>query len=163
MGTHSQTDNKRSVLHRYWGGLCTILLFVAVGATVGLSGPVRHQLALSFVPQPPDYTELYFATDAPVAVASDGDVMTVSVQFTVVNHEGHTTVYPYVVAVANQEGIPVGRVYGSITVPNDGSLTKEVAVAVPISAPWTAVDVNLQSRAERIHLLQSELATVAQP
>jgi hypothetical protein len=106
---------------------------------------------------------LYFATDAPVAVASDGDVMTVSVQFTVVNHEGHTTVYPYVVAVANQEGIPVGRVYGSITVPNDGSLTKEVAVAVPISAPWTAVDVNLQSRAERIHLLQSELATVAQP
>lgn len=162
-GTQSQTDKTRSVLHRYRRGLGAILLLVVAGATVVLSGQVRHQLALSFIPQHTDYTELYFAADGPVVVASEGDFMTVNVRFTVVNHEGHRTVYPYVVGVADQAGIDVWRANGSVAVPDEGSVTTAVAVAVPILAPWTAVGVILQRRDERIHLLRSELVTVTQP
>jgi hypothetical protein len=162
MGKHSLTDETRSVAHRYRYVLAAILLFLLAGATVVVSGQVRHQLALSFVRQPTHYTELYFAAPGPVEVASDGDAVTVSVRFTVVNHEGRTTVYPYVVGVADQAGIPLGQADGSIAVADKGSSTEAVPVVMPISAPWAAINVSLQSRAERLHLLRSELATVPQ-
>jgi hypothetical protein len=162
-GTRSNTDEKRSLLHRYRRTLGAILLLVVAGATLSLSGQVRHQLALSFMPQHSDYTELYFASDGPVEVASDGDSMAVTVRFTVVNHEGHALVYPYEVGVADQAGTPFGRADGSIAVPEEGSITTAAAVAVPMSAPWTAIDVNLRGGAERLHLLRSELVTVPQP
>ena len=38
--------------------------------------------------------------------------MTVSIPFTIVNHEGQTTVYPYTVQVVNQAQVPIGRVEG---------------------------------------------------
>lgn len=162
-GKHSLTDKRRrSVSHQYRHGLAAILLLLLAGTTVVLSGQVRHQLALSFVRQPTHYTELYFAAPGPVEVASDGDLVTVSVRFTVVNHEGHTTVYPYIAGVSDQAGIPLGQADGSIAVPDESSLTKAVPVVMPIPARWAAIDVSLQSRAERLHLLRSELSTVPQ-
>jgi hypothetical protein len=159
MGTHSMTDTRSASL-RLRSLLVTILALVAVGAIVELNDSVRHQLALSFIPQPSDYTELYFATGRPVEVNADGDVATVNVQFTVANHEGDTTVYPYAVALTDAAGIPVARVEGAMSIPNDDAITRQVAVAVPVSAPWTAVDVNLQDRDERLHLLQSQWTTL---
>jgi hypothetical protein len=159
MKIHSMMDT-RSVSPRLRGLLLAILVLVAIGATAQLNDSVRHQLALSFIPQPSEYTELYFATGRPVEVSADGDVATVDVQFTVANHEGRTTVYPYSVALADQAGVPVARVEGAMSIPDAGSITRQVAVAVPVSVPWTAVDVHLQDRAEHLHLLQSEWTTL---
>jgi hypothetical protein len=156
VGAHSLTADTRLALPRYRGFLLALLLLVAIGASAELNDSVRHQLALSFIPQPSDYTELYFATGRPVEVVPVGDITTVSVQFTVANHEGHTIIYPYVVALADQAGIPVAQVLNSFTIPADDSVTKEVDIAVPTSTPWAAVDVNLPGRAERLHLVQSE-------
>ncbi|BBZ26745.1 hypothetical protein MMAD_10400 [Mycolicibacterium madagascariense] len=150
----------RSATHRLRGLLLAILALVAIGATIDVNGSVRHQLALSFIPQPSDYTELYFATGRPVEVDADGDVATVNVEFTVANHEGVTTVYPYTVALTDAAGVPVARVAGAMSIPNDDAITRQVAVAVPISASWTAVDVHLQDRTERLHLLQSQWTTL---
>jgi hypothetical protein len=156
MGAHSLAADTRLALPRHRGLLLALLMLLAFGAAAQLNDSVRHQLALSFIPQPSDYTELYFATGRPVEAVVDGNLETVSVQFTVANHEGRTIIYPYTVALADRAGIPVARVADSLTISADGAVTKEVRVAVPTSTPWTAVDVSLSGRAERLHLLQSE-------
>ena len=151
--TSARAETKRPVLHGYRGVTSLVLGFVLLGATVlALSSQARHQFALSFVRQPTHYTELYFAADRPTEKISGLGVMTVSIPFTVVNHEGQTTAYPYVVQVVDRAQVAVGRAEGSVAVPDEGSSTTTVAVDVPASAPWTAVDVDLEGRPERLHL-----------
>ncbi len=151
--TSARAETKRPVLHGYRGVTIVILGFVVVGATVlTLSSQARHELALSFVRQPTYYTELYFSTDRPTEKVSGFGMTTVSIPFTVVNHEGQTTVYPYAIQVVNQAQVPVARTEGRVEVPDGSSTTTTVAVEVPASTPWTAIEINLKGRAEHLHL-----------
>jgi hypothetical protein len=145
-------------LHGYGGVLAVLLALLGVGATVvAPSSEVRHQVAISFVPQSEKYTELYFFEDGPTEGRRVRNRVVVNVPFTVANHEGHTTHFPYVVQVVNGEGKPVGRFGGSEDIADGNSLTTIVAVVIPATEAWAAVDVDLEGRSERIHFLASHM------
>lgn len=152
--TSGPTETKRSILRQYAGVLVTIVVLAVTGATVlTFSAWARHQLALSFVRQPTHYTVLY--ADALTQGIPNPDLVTLTVSFTVVNREGKATRFPYGVQVVDHAETPVGRTAGSLEVADGSDATATVTVNVPASAAWSAVEVNLEGRVERIRLLQS--------
>jgi hypothetical protein len=156
--TPAHTPDKQTVLRGYGGVLAVLLALLVVGATVvALSSQARHQVALSFVRQPEKYTELYFSRNGPTQVSSDPDRVVVNVSFTLVNHEGKTTIFPYAVQVVNDAEEPLGRAEGSVDVAPGDLVTTTAAVDIPATKPWSAVDVNLEGRTEHIRFLPSEM------
>jgi hypothetical protein len=157
-GTPAHTPDKQSVLRGYGGVLAVLLALLVVGATVvALSSQARHQLALSLVRQPEKYTELYFAGDGPTQVSPGTDRAVVHVSFTVANHEGETTRFPYAVQVVNDAEAPLGRAEGSVEVGGGNSVTVTLAVVIPATEPLSAVDVDLEGRNEHIRFLASQM------
>jgi hypothetical protein len=155
-GTPTHTPDKQPVLRGYGGVLATLsALLVVGGAVVALSSQGRHQLALSFLRQPEKYTELYFSGDGPTQAGASPDWVVVNVPFTVVNHEGRTSQYPYAVQVIDDAQAPVGRVEGSADITDGNSLSATVAVGIPASEPWSAVDVYLAGRSQHIRFLRA--------
>jgi hypothetical protein len=151
--TAAHAEQRKPALRGYRGVLTAILVFVASGAaSLAFSGQARHQLAISFVRQPTHYTELYFSADRPREELSGFDVTTVRIPFTVVNHEGRPTTYPYVVEVLDPHQVPIGQAEGSVEVPDGTAWTTTVGVDVSVSAQWTALEVSLVGRPERLHL-----------
>ena len=148
---------KRPRLHGYGGVLAVLLALLVVGATViALSSQAREQVTLSFVRQPEKYTELYFSGDG--AQASFGsDWVVVKIAFTVVNHEGERTSFPYVVQVVNAAEAPLGRARGSVDLTDGMSLTTIVVVVISATEAWAAVEVDLEGRSERIRFLASQM------
>jgi len=104
---------------------------------------------------------LYFSGDGPTQASYGRDWLLVNVPFTVVNHEGERTSFPYVVQVVNEGEAPVGRFEGSADVVDGTSLTTIVAVVIPATEAWAAVDVDLEGRSERIRFLASEMNATA--
>jgi hypothetical protein len=154
--TPTHTPDKRPLLRGYGGVLAALsALLVVGGAMAALSGQARHQLALSFLRQPERYAELYFAGDGPTQASGSPDWVVVNVPFTVVNHEGRTSRFPYAVQVITDAEAPVGRVDGSADVADGNSLTATVAVGIPASEPWSAVDVSLAGRSQHIRFLRA--------
>ncbi len=152
-GTPANTPDKQPVLRGYGVVLAVLLALLAAAATLAaVSGSVRHEVVLSLVRQPEKYTVLYLSGNGQVSASPDRVILTVS--FTVVNHEGKATRFPYAVQVVDQAETPVGRTEGSVEVADGSDATTTVAVNVPASAAWSAVEVNLQGRAEHIRLLQ---------
>jgi hypothetical protein len=137
--TSGRTETKRPILRQYAGVLVAIVVLVVTGATVlTFSTGARHQLVLSFVRQPEKFTALYFSGPGLTQVSPSPDLVILTVSFTVDNHEGKAT----------------RRTEGSVEVADGSEATPTVAVNVPASAAWSAVEVNLQGRAEHL-LLQS--------
>jgi hypothetical protein len=154
--TSGRTETKRPILRQYAGVLVAIVVLVVTGATVlTFSTQARHQLVLSFVRQPEKYTALYFSGIGLTQVSPSPDLVILTVSFTVVNHEGKATRFPYAVQVVDRAKTPVGRTEGSVEVADASDATPTVAVNVPASAAWSAVEVDLQGRAEHIRLLRS--------
>ncbi|MEB4210082.1 hypothetical protein [Mycobacterium sp. 94-17] len=135
--------------------MAVLSAILAVGAVLAaLSGTVRHEIAVSLTRQPEKYTVLYFSDGLKWAGAgTDRLIMTVS--FTVVNHQGRPTRFPYAVQVLDPAKTPIARSEGSVDIADGKDTTAAVDVNVPASAGWSAVEVNLVGRAERIRLLQS--------
>lgn len=144
---------------RGYGRVLTVLLGLLVaGATVvALSSEARQQVALSFVPQPEKFTELYFSADKPTQVSSGPDGESVRVFFTIANHEGQTNAMPYTVRLVDESGVPLAGAVGSVAVPHDEATEVTAAVQAPSSPPWLAVEVSLDGRTERIRLLRTLL------
>ena len=154
-GAPTHIPDKQPVLRGYGRVLAVLLALLVVGATiVALSSQARHQVALSFVRQQDKYTELYFSGDGPTQVSPGPDRVVVNVSFTVVNHEGETTRFPYAVQAVNEAGTPVGRAEGSMDVTDGNLLTTTVAVDIPATESWSAVDVDLEGRNEHIRFLR---------
>jgi hypothetical protein len=154
-GTPDDTADKQPALRGYGVVLAVLLALLAVGATVAaISGSVRHEVVLSLVRQPEKYTVLYFS-DGLRQVNLGPDLVTLTVSFTVVNHEGKVTRFPYAVQVVDQAKTPIGRREGSVEIADGSDASATVDVNVPASATWLAIDVNLRGRAEHIRLLQS--------
>jgi hypothetical protein len=154
-GTPADTPDKQPVMRGYGVVLAVLLALLAVGATLAaVSGTVRHEMILSLVRQPEKYTVLYFSDGlSQVSPSPDRVIMTVS--FTVVNHEGKATRFPYAVQVVDRAKTPIVRKEGSVQVADGSDATARVDVNVPVSAGWSAVEVNLLGRAEHIRLLHS--------
>jgi hypothetical protein len=161
--TPAHAADKQSVLRGYGGVLAVLLALLVVGATlVALSSQARDQAVLSFVRQPEKYTELYFSGDGLTQASFGPDSVLVQVSFTVVNHEGERTSFPYVVQVVNKGGAPVGRFEGTADVADGNLLTTIVAVVIPATEAWAAVDVDLEGRSERIRFLASQMNATAE-
>jgi hypothetical protein len=166
-GTPAHTPDKQPLLRGYSGVLAVLFALLVVGAiVVALSSQARHQVALSLVRQPEKYTELYFSGDGPTAsysvvgraVARPGSFrgrVVVNVSFTVANHEGRATRFPYAVRVVNDAGALLGRAEGSLDVADGQSSTTTVAVDIPATGERAAVDVDLEGRTEHIRFLQA--------
>jgi hypothetical protein len=155
-GTPANTPDKQPVLRGYGVVLAVLLALLAVGATVAaVSGSARHEVVLSLVRQPEKYAELYFSGNGLTQVSPSPDRVISRVTFTVVNHEGKATRFPYAVQLVDQAETPVGRTEGSVEVADGSAAATTAAVDVPASAAWSAIEVNLQGREEHIRLLQS--------
>jgi len=153
-GTPADTPDRQAVLRGYGVVLAVLLALFAVGATVAaISGSFRHQVALSLVRQPEKYTVLYFSDGLRQANLRP-HLVTLTVSFTVMNHEGKATRFPYAVQVVDQAKAPIGRTEGSVEIADGRDATAVVDVNVPDSEAWSAIDVNLPGRAEHIRLLQ---------
>jgi hypothetical protein len=168
-GPDRQPDTTtRPVRRAYREVLVVLLILLLIGATLfAVWGKARHQLVLSFVRQPDRYTELYFSAAMPIQITpgqSDGEVVegagggeqVVNVFFTVVNHEGQTMSFPYVLKVADVAGVPVGQAGGSVEVPDGTSSPVSVAVKISGNEPWSSVDVALVGRSEHIRYLREK-------
>lgn len=160
-GVDNRSD-QQSVWRGYGGVLIVLLsIFVACATVFALSSEVRHTMAMSFVRQPQHYTELYFSTARPVQVdpvAGMGGVaqeqLAVNVFFTIVNHEGQATTFPYELAVTNEAGAVVGRTGGSVEVPDGSGLPVWAMIDIPGSEQWSRIDVALVGRDEHIRFLR---------
>jgi hypothetical protein len=155
-GAPADTPARQPVLRGYGVVLAVLLVLLFAGAAMAaVSGSVRHELVLSLVRQPEKYTVLYFSGNGLTQVNSSPGVAILSVAFTIVNHEGKATQFPYAVQVVDQAKTPIGRTEGSVELEDGNDATTTVDVNVPASIAWSAVEVILKDRAEHLRLLQS--------
>ena len=134
-----------------------LLIWVAaVAVCIAAAGLVRafphkiaHQIAISFTRQPESYTELYFSNPRalPASFSLSGPNLC---RFTIFNHEGHDTVYSYVVTLASSRGAKI-LARDSIDVSDDKKATTIVNVVPPRRATKYVVTVTLRGRPETIH------------
>jgi hypothetical protein len=137
--------------HRTLVWVATAVICVAAAAALGIAFPhqIAHQIALSVTRQPTPYTELYFSD--PQSLPSSLSLSAPNLfGFTVVNHEGHDTVYSYVVTLASSYGSSI-IAQGRIDLKNNMSATRPVNVRPTHSATEYVTTVSLQGRFETIH------------
>jgi uncharacterized membrane protein len=148
---------------RGYGSIIVVLLgLVIVGAgVVAVSDGARRQAAISFVPVPERFTELYVAEQRPVEVVDGPAGETVGVRFTIANHEGHSQTLRYTVRVVDGAEFPLGASTGSATIGDTGVATVNSTVALPAAAPWSAVEVTLDGRSEKLRLLRAQADPIA--
>jgi hypothetical protein len=147
---------KVSTALRGYRGIALILLLAAALLAVGglVSGPVRHELALSFTRQPVGYTELYFSGDEMTVRPAGAGIVAVDTTFTIANHDDRATVFPYLVQVVDHSGTPLSGSWDELNVPGAGAVSTTATVDVPDLVDWAAVDVQLVGRPERLHLVR---------
>ncbi len=143
-----------------------VALLIVGGALVGFSGEARHQLALSFTRQPTQYAELYFSGNpttlltrkSPTALGAGfgEEQVQMNVTFTVANHDGETSAFPYEVEVVDDTRTTLGRADGSVTVHNGSAQPTAATVDFVAAEQWSAVEVRLIGRGERIRILRAE-------
>jgi hypothetical protein len=153
-GTSARPPDRRPVRRGPGGVWVALAALIMLGATViTVSGQARHQVAVSFVPQPVKYTELYFTGDGPRQRGYGRDWVLLAVPFTVANHEGESTIIRYMVQAVDDREASVGRAEGTAELPDGTSVAVVADVAVPATERWAAVEVRLTGRSERIRFL----------
>jgi hypothetical protein len=146
--------------------LIAVLAVLGIGAgAVMFSGEVRHQLALSFSHVPVKYSELYFDTSEPPGLGLDhtmelgavlGDRPDLEFSFTVANHEGVRTPFPYAVDVVDDAHVVLGHTEGEVTVAEGEARSTPISVDVVAPQRWAAIEVHLVGRDEHIRFLRAE-------
>lgn len=136
--------------HRTLLWVAVVVICSATAAALGIAFPhqIAHQIALSVTRQPTPYTELYFSD--PQSLPSSLSLSAPNLfGFTVVNHEGHDTVYSYVVTLASSYG-GATIAQGRLDLRNNMSATRLVNVRPTHGATEYVTTVNLQGRSETI-------------
>jgi hypothetical protein len=133
------------------------LALAAVVALVGLSfvSPAgRHQWALSFIRQPSRFTALSFQNAAALPRNIEAGAR-IHLAFTVANHEGRQTKYPYVLSSANPNGTSARTVLdrAALTVPSGTQRTASVTVRPVCAASACEVQVSLLGHPETLDVL----------
>ena len=144
---NNQVRHRKTRLPLYFGGgvIAILILIVAVAA---LSKQFRHQLALSLVRQPTPYTQLYFPH-----LGALPDKLKVNqkntFEFTIVNNEGRTFRYTYI--VASDDSKSHLRSTGVVTINNGHSVTRSVAVIPKDHKSRYQIGVTLKGINQSIH------------
>ena len=122
----------------------------AVAAGLGIAFPhqIAHQIALAVIRQPTPYTELYFSDPQSLPASLSRSAPNVF-GFTVVNHEGHDTVYSYAVTMASSHGTST-IAQGRIDLTNNKGATRLVDVRPTRRSTEYLITVNLLGRTEMI-------------
>ena len=136
--------------HRTLLWVAVVVICIAAAAALGIAFPhqIAHQIALSVTRQPTPYTELYFSDpqSLPASLSLSAPNL---FGFTVVNHEGHDTVYSYVVTLASSYGSST-IAQGRIDLRNNMEATRLVNVRPTRRATEYWITVNLLGRIETI-------------
>jgi hypothetical protein len=160
-GTAGDTGN--SSRFRGYGVVLVALLglLVAGAALITVSDGARRQAAISFFPVPEQYTELYFSERRPAEVVDGSAGEAVIVRFTIANHEGRSQGLRYTVRVVDGAEVPLGAVTDSVEIGDTVVTTIASTIPVPTAVPWSAVEVTLDGRPERLRLLRAEADAMA--
>jgi hypothetical protein len=127
-----QPKKKHSVVHNTFIALAILcVIFVAYA----LRGLIYNALySLDLIPIPERYTELYFTNPAAIPTSiTAGKPATFS--FTVVNHEGVTTTYPYSSYFVDPSAERIILASGTISLADGASAT------IPVSYKFAAAPV----------------------
>jgi hypothetical protein len=131
-----------------WVALAAVFAVVAAGLGIAFPHQIAHQIALAVTRQPTPFTELYFSD--PNGLPKSLSLARPNVfRFTVVNHEGHDTIYSYVVTLSSSHGgstIAQGR----IQLKNNTSATRLINVHASRSETEYVTTVNLVGRTQVI-------------
>lgn len=100
--------------------------------------------SLKLIPQPEQFTELYFENSSALPRATVAK-QPISFSFGIHNVEGTSTVYPYEVYFEYPDGSKVNLAAGTVTLPSDASTTISVSHTFSSSNLTGEVVVNLPS------------------
>ena len=124
------------------------ICIAATGLGIAFPHQIAHQISLAVTRQPTPFTELYFGNP-------NGLPKSLSLSrpnlfgFTVVNHEGHDTVYSYVVTLASSHGDST-IAQGRIDLRNSKGATRIVDVRPTERSTQYLITVRLLMRTETI-------------
>jgi hypothetical protein len=161
---HAPTDvTGRPPQFRGYGVVALVLVGVVVASAglMAVSDEARRQFAVSFVPKPERYTELYFSDQQPVEVTDGPAGETVRVRFTIANHEGRTEVLRYTVGIVDGASVPLGVTGDIVDMRDADSTTITSTISVPAAAQWSAVEVALDGRSERLSFRRAQVEATA--
>jgi hypothetical protein len=130
-----------------WVALAAVCA-VAAGLSIAFPHQIAHQIDLAVTRQPTPFTELYFSDPQTLPASLSLSAPNVF-GFTVVNHEGHDTVYSYVVTLASSHGAST-IAQGRIDLRNNMRATRLVNVRPTRRATEYLTTVNLLGRTEMI-------------
>jgi hypothetical protein len=153
----------RPPLFRGYGVILLALVGVVVAGAglMSVSDEARRQFAISFVPKPEKYTELYFSDPQPVDVADGPAGESVRVRFTIANHEGRTEVLRYTVGVVDGASVPLAVTSDIVDIRDADSTMITCTISVPAASQWSAVEVALDGRSERLSFLRAQVEATA--
>jgi hypothetical protein len=142
-----QTHRRTALRTLGWIAVATVCIVVA-GLVIAFPHQVAHQISLSVTTQPTPLTELYFSdpNGLPTSLSLSHPNL---FGFTVVNHEGHDTVYSYGVTLASSHGTStIAR--GRIDLRDNEGATRIVNVRPIRRATQYLITVHLFARSESI-------------
>ncbi len=147
--SHPLEDRNATAARRTLSWVAAVAICVAaVGLVVAFHRPIGDHIALFATRQPTSFTELYF--NAPSGLPQSLSLSSPNLfGFTVVNHEGHATVYSYVVTLATSYGNST-IAQGRVSVRRDRGATTVINVSPTRRATEYLVTVKLVGRSESI-------------
>ena len=136
--------------HRRWWPTLTVLLVVAIG--ISLSFPAgRHQWDISILRQPTRYTVLYF--DHPASLPHQVQAsQTIAFSFTIVNNEGRSVDYRYMVRTSPTDD-PTQQEVSTATIPATRAESISVSLRPACAASPCRIQVSLAGYPETIAFL----------
>ena len=139
------TQRPSASVSQAWRWVAVIVICIA---SVSVLITFRHQITLAAARQPTPFTELFFnrPNSLPTSLSLSGPNV---LSFSVVNHEGHATVYSYVVTLASSQGTSTVD-QGQIALKDNGAATRLVDVRPTLAATKFVVTVSLLGRSESI-------------
>jgi len=131
-----------------WVAVAVICIAAAAALGIAFHHQIAHQIALAVTRQPTPFTELYFSNPQALPASLSRSAPNVF-GFTVVNHEGHDTVYSYVVTLASSHGSST-IAEGRIDLTKNRGATRLVNVRPTRRSTEYLITVNLLGRTEMI-------------
>jgi hypothetical protein len=117
------------------GAFIALAIFCVAAILYGFRGIIYNELnSLNLIPLPERFTELYF-TNSTAIPTSTTPGRSVTFAFTVVNHQGVTTTYPYTSYFTDPSARRTILASGSVSLADGASIT------IPVSYSFTGASI----------------------